>query len=164
MEVFSSYLELTLFIFNSSYFVCFSLYISWHSFSQVSGNPWLSNILRVKHQKADWKLLARGKDFSVASGNLIWKISQEIVAWCPIFKINRFFSPWDDKFLWENFLISCLKERILPTSWEQNKEKAVSVMGWKIVLQLIPISVLLPEPGSTQCAWIQFLGFSISIE
>lgn len=93
----------------------------------------------MKHCKADWKLLVYGKNFSVAGGTLIWKIFHEIVERCLIFKICRLFFPWTRKFLWENSPISCLRQRILPTSWEQNQEGAVSLERWNLVLQLIPL-------------------------
>lgn len=124
---FFSFSGLALLISNSL-FVCLGLCISCHSFPQVSGNPWLPNILRMKHWKADWTLSVNGSHFSVAGGKAIWKISHEIVVWFPK-------STEDSKFLWENFSVLSLRGRIFLTSWEQHQEWAFSLM----VLQLIPL-------------------------
>lgn len=107
----------------------------------------------MKYWKSNWNLSVYGKVFSVAGGTSIWKVSPKIVGWCLTFKIYRFFSPRDGKFLWENSPVSCLRQRTLPTSWEQNRDRAMSLVGWNLVLRwTLPVSVLLPGPRA--------LGFS----
>lgn len=60
-----SYSELVLIISNSPFlFIWVSIFHA--SFSQLSGNSWLSNILRMKHWKADWNLSIYVKHFPVA--------------------------------------------------------------------------------------------------
>lgn len=105
------YSELSLLISNSLC-CCFCLYFM-PVFSQVSGNLWLSNILKMKQHKTDWKLLVYGKNFSVAGGSLIWKIFHEIVddVWFSKSVDSFSLGNWPRKFLWENSPISCLKER-----------------------------------------------------
>lgn len=78
--------------------------------------------------------------------------------------IYRFFFPWDSKFPWENSPVCSLRERIFPTPWEPNWERAVSPVWEYSPFINPPVSVSLVVSSSTwyllsldSVYWAQYL-------
>ena len=111
------------------------------SFSQFSGNSWLSNILRMKQKKKkEWSTLQSWLEpLNICKALHIWLVALQSESSLIKLLDNVWFSKLTESFALElanspeNSPVSCLS--LMPTSWEQYQDRTFRLIDGNIVLQ-----------------------------